>query len=532
MDVAKLVSTHSSHNLTRQRHDMEKLKSIIHPSGDKSSKKQDVFRHWMIAFMVCNFNVDIGPEVELIYPPNVEFSKEDLMAMCFNSFPERQDSEVIEDAYFTYTVRNTSHNIRLESPNSPHGSSTELYGSCVFRQQYDQMTKRSFNQKSLVIISNQPFSAFFLALLQKMAAAGNILEPSMLEAVHHQVSSWPAPSGGRHELPFMGSLILLEIPPHSGFPLQGLQTHTSKRESSDVAIYAYQPSGSWNKLLCLLPRIVDLYVIYEHLLLGESVVILAKNPQLCSECISACIDLIKPVPYAGVVRPYMIMQSDFDPLGLDTAVTSHFIIGLTNPFLLKRVTSAFTDNKRAAPLVIFLHGSEDRVPIKKSYSQRQRKQTAIDFPGAMSVEQESKKYLKSDHALTKSLDQMLVNGLAASSSEDANTLIRRHFAELTAQFLAPLNRYLATRMASTPFTPGGKNLAYANFSTRDFLQSLGKHGTSVKFRGQNPLQRHKARDAMYGAFCESPNFYSWLDMKTTLEKEASTGLLNEQRPIN
>jgi hypothetical protein len=39
------------------------------------------------------------------------------------------------------------------------------------------------------------------------------------------------------------------------------------------------------------------------------------------------------------------------------------------------------------------------------------------------------------------------------------------------------------------------------------------------------MQRHKARDGLYAAFCGSENFYSWLDMKISLENEASAGLL-------
>ncbi|KAF2102087.1 DUF1630-domain-containing protein [Rhizodiscina lignyota] len=508
---------------------MEKLKHIIHPGRPKAVKKDTSFRHWIIAFVVCNFNVDIGPEVELVYPPDVEFSHSDLMAICFNSFPERHDSEITEDAFFKFTVRNNSPDISLGSPYAPHGSPTEFFGHCVFRQEYDRMTKRSFNQKALTLISNQPFSAFFLKLLQKMTVTGNILDPSMLEAVHDQIAAWQPPSGGRHELPFMGSLMVLEIPPHPAFPLQGLEGPPSDGELSRMSLYAYQPIGSWNRLLCLLPSIVDLYVIYEKLLLCESVIVIAKNPQICSECVSACVDLVRPVPYAGLVRPYLIMQSDFSSLGLDQTVASHFCIGITNPFLLQRITSAAETSKRPAPHVLYLHENDDRIPIKKSSSQRQKRQTAMDFPGAMTIDKEnsSKKYLKSDHGLTKTLDQILTDRYQQIGSEDANTLVRRHFAELTAQFLAPLNRYLATNMATNPFSPGGKNLSYANFSTADFLQSLAKHGTSVKFRGQNPLQRHKARDGMYEAFCNSPNFYSWLDMKLSLEKEASVGLLNQ-----
>lgn len=507
---------------------MEKLKNTLH-IGAGDSKREDGFRRWMTAFVVCNFNVDVGPEVELVYPPNVEFGQSDLTAICFNSFPERHDSDVIEDMYFTYTIRNSSRTLETHSLDGPRGTACELYGHCVFRQQHDQMTKRSFNQRSLSVISERPYPAFFLQLLRQMASAGDILEPSMLEAVHHQVSRWPAPSTGGHELPFMGSLLSLDISPHAGFPLQGLQAFGANGQLLDCSIFAGQPSGNWNTMLPLLPAIVVLYGIYERLLLGDSVVVLAKNPQLASQCVSACIDLVKPVPYAGLVRPYMVMQSDFSLLGLDNPASSHFIVGITNPFLLKRITSSFADKKRDPPFVVFLHESDNRVPIKKSNSQRQRRQTAIDFPGATGVDQNSKKYLKSDHAFTKTLDDFLTTNSAPNQAVNASNLVRRHFAELTAQFLAPLNRYLATKMASTPFTPGGKNLAYANFSTKDFLQSLTKYGTGVKFRGQNPLQRHKARDAMYEAFCRSPNFYSWLDMKTTLEREASIGLLNESR---
>lgn len=306
-------------------------------------------------------------------------------------------------------------------------------------------------------------------------------------------------------------------------------------ELSQMSLYAYQPTGSWSKLLALLPTIVELYVIYEKLILCEPVVILAKNPQLCSEFVSACVDLVRPVPYAGIVRPYLIMQSDFSSVELEQGTVSHFCIGITNPFLLQRIMAAAEENKRPLPHVIYLHESEKRVPIKKSGSQRHQRQAQMDFPGTMSLDTErgGKKYLKSDHTLTKTLDSILTDktspAIMFGMNEDADTLIRRHFAELTAQFLAPLNRYLASRMASSVFSPGGQNLSYANFSTPDFLSSLAKYGTSVKFRGQAPLQRHRARDSMYDAFCKSPNFYGWLEMKIGLEKEASAGLLAQPR---
>ena len=75
-------------------------------------------------------------------------------------------------------------------------------------------------------------------------------------------------------------------------------------------------------------------------------------------------------------------------------------------------------------------------------------------------------------------------------------------------------------MSSQVLSPGG-SLQYAHFSEADFLQSLSKHGCSVQFKGQTSIHRHRAQDAFYKAFCRSQNFYSWLNMKLTLEKEAS-----------
>lgn len=130
----------------------------------------------------------------------------------------------------------------------------------------------------------------------------------------------------------------------------------------------------------------------------------------------------------------------------------------------------------------------------------------------------SKRFLKSDHAIVSQIESLLKSG---DQTHEIGPLIRRHFAELTAQFLAPVNRYLTTTHVVSP----GGNQRYASFSVVDFIRNLGKHGTSVKVRGQGPIQRHRARDAFYEAFCTSLNFHSWLEMKIALEAEASAGLL-------
>ena len=127
------------------------------------------------------------------------------------SFPERQDTETTEDLVFNFTIANNSPEISLSSPSAPHGSPTQFYGCCVFRQELDHSEKRSFNQRSLVLISNHEFPAFFAHLLKQMTATGAISDPSALEAAYSQMRNWPSPRLGRHELPFLGSMITLEM---------------------------------------------------------------------------------------------------------------------------------------------------------------------------------------------------------------------------------------------------------------------------------------------------------------------------------
>lgn len=260
--------------------------------------------------------------------------------------------------------------------------------------------------------------------------------------------------------------------------------------------------------------------------LCDSVIVLAKTPQLCSQTVSAAIDFIRPVPYGGVCRPYLTMQSEFFLGSQDAGLPRHFVVGITNPFILKRIVSAVDASGNPIPHVAYLKNSESVPPLKTSKSQRRRSiPSDLDIPAGVVQKAAAKRYLKSDHPFLDNLEHLLKDN--GSATKEIGPLVRRHFAELSAQLLAPLNRYLTQHMSNNVFSPGG-NLQYANFSTVDFLQSLSKYGTSVKFKGQNPLQKRKARDAFYGAFCESPNFYSWLDMKLTLEKEAAAGLLADR----
>lgn len=354
-----------------------------------------------------------------------------------------------------------------------------------------------------------------------MTESGVISDPTTLEGAHAQMNNWEPPSVGRHQLPFLGRVLTLDIAPHPSFPLQGLGGSTPLIADLDPSIYAYEPVGSWDTIMTYMPCITDLYVLYEKLVLCESVIVVAKSPQLASESVSSLLDIIKPVPYAGVVKPYMTMQADFRSIGIDGGTPRPFIIGITNPFLLKRIVAAAEKTQGMRPHILYLQNFDGPVPTRRHHSlhHKSSRNVLLDLPGGgIEVHTPSKRFLKSDSSTINQIESTL---RLDSQTSSLGPLIRRHFAELTAQFIAPINRYLAT---SNVVSPGGHQ-RYASFSIPEFLASVARHGTSVKLRGQSPLQRHRARDALYAAFCASENFYSWLDMKISLENEASAGLL-------
>ena len=100
--------------------------------------------------------------------------------------------------------------------------------------------------------------------------------------------------------------------------------------------------------------------------------------------------------------------------------------------------------------------------------------------------------------------------------------VRRHFALLAALFLAPLNRYLTTLNF---FNTDRSALDLPNFSEEDFLASLSKYGCSVRFRGGTKYSRDRSTATFYRKFIRSPNFYTWLQMKTRLQAVGPTGLI-------
>ncbi|KAF3906552.1 hypothetical protein ABW20_dc0107784 [Dactylellina cionopaga] len=430
----------------------------------------DKLREWMIAFIVCDFNVDLGPEIEWIYP-YAPFSPADLTTICFNSFPDRNNpDDLTTDTSFHFRFRHTSTDIQV--PSSDLVSRPEFwFGYCLFRQQRDETVKRKYGQKSFVVVSQHDFTTLFrdqmlaktLPLLDFGASA------ALMESACAQIVNWPSPRPGQMELPFFGSIFNLHIPLHASYPLQGLVRKESVRQNHPIDIFALDPVGSWKQIIDYLPNAVDLYIIFERVLLCEPIVGLALDPRICSEFVSLAFDLIRPIPFAGDYRPYITMHSDIFSQSHGGPTTNHYLIGVTNPFILKRLQTSptkkpllYSYTAKETPYVVHLTESSHKNGHRKSRSPG-REDSAFDI-----TNQEPKGYMSRDWEFLKELDEACRTD---SSATDISRLVRRHFAFLTARFLAPLDRYFAQLI-----TPGSAvdPFEYGCFSETEFLQSLIK----------------------------------------------------------
>jgi hypothetical protein len=73
------------------------------------------------------------------------------------------------------------------------------------------MSKRKYEQKSLIIISHHDFPSFFLRLVRDITADDVISNPDALRAACSQIAQWPAPALGKQVLPFQASLLELQM---------------------------------------------------------------------------------------------------------------------------------------------------------------------------------------------------------------------------------------------------------------------------------------------------------------------------------
>ncbi|KAJ9051807.1 hypothetical protein DSO57_1001055 [Entomophthora muscae] len=342
---------------------------------------------------------------------------------------------------YSFRIRKTS----LSTPpsNTTAGSDliapdTDFYtGYVYFRQRRDARVHRGYYQKSLVLLTSLPSACTVGLFTHLITVAGTRYHdygagaagPTrvFLEAALQDLGRWPSPCyGATLEVPLAGQVLQIELPDHPHPGLQLLETsRISPLPTNETHLLASVPDGSSPGLLLhWWDRLTDIWTLWELVLLGEPLVVMAPDPATCSHVVTELVDLIKPIPYCGDYRPYLtIMDADHKSFINKRVVPCSTILGVTNP-VFQEALAHWPHWIHLGPRV------KPSGPTKGRSSQKR---------GVVTTH---KSLITKDRNLIHHLTAAMLRG--DRSATVLNNRLRRYFGELTERFLAPLNRYVAT----------------------------------------------------------------------------------------
>ncbi|KAF9433461.1 Protein dennd6a, partial [Entomortierella beljakovae] len=448
--------------------------------------------------------------IESVYPPS-EFTPEESKNICFSSFPDSNTFDV-GDTVFNFRIRSATAGRAATGPTTDAGF---LYGYVFFRQKQDPSIRRGYFQKSVVLLSQHPFIGLFSKLVSVLGPAYFEVGKPMLEAAFHNMATWrPPTTEGLMELPFMGTLLQVQLAkPHQPQLL----------ETSPFDIATYQPDihilssvpmngGLYKHFQDLVP---DLWLCWELMTLAEPIMLVGTSPEVCSESVASLVDLINPIPYCGDYRPYFTIQdTDFKSFCNKSSPPSSIILGVTNPFFAKTLEHW--------PHVIKIGKPINRRPNNKILNdgsvgktmgspRNGSKPTSLDF--VQGVVSKRKGAIAKDTNLLCMLAEATAN--RSSPGYLLDNILRKHFATLTEKFLVPLNRYFATLVPNDISLSSTSQYPHiAPFKQQVFLKYLAKNPPAISFKTSTFQSNSEACQSFYKDFLKCGNFATWLRLRT------------------
>uniref|UniRef100_A0A3B4AS21 UDENN domain-containing protein n=1 Tax=Periophthalmus magnuspinnatus TaxID=409849 RepID=A0A3B4AS21_9GOBI len=392
----------------------------------------DRFSAWLHCICVVGFDLELGQAVEVIYPHHSKLSEKEKTSICYLSFPD-SNSGCLGDTQFCFRFRQGSNrksslgcfleNADRDAPPCLKREQGHYYGYVYFRQVRDKSLKRGYFQKSLVLISKLPYVTFFHSLLKILAPEYFEKQEPCLEAACNDIDRWPTPHPGRVlTLPIMGVVIkVLTFP----WPVP-----------SDSSVSIVLPTIHEVDLFrCFYPVFFHIQMLWELVLLGEALVVMAPSPAESSNTVLALVSCISPLRYCSDFRPYFtIHDSEFKEYTTRTQAPPSVILGVTNPFFAKTL--------QHWPHIIRIGDMKQAGEMAKQMKVKKLKnlKTLDSKPGVYTA---YKAYLNKDEEIIKQL-QKGVNQKRPSAAQ--NAILRRYFLELTQSFIIPLERYVASLM--------------------------------------------------------------------------------------
>lgn len=444
----------------------------------------------------------------------------------------------------------------------PNGDGTNysyMYGYVFNRQRHDERLKRGGEQKSVVILSQNPFSSVFRPLLQIMGPLYFDVGKTALEHIAAFVSLWPSPAPGRlMELPIGNAALKVNLPPAHCLPLEGVAFEESASSmapllptNQSVPQGLFHDSDVFGVFRGIL---LQLWVLWELLLIGEPILIIAPTPPQCCEAVAGLVSLVAPLLCSVDFRPFFtIHDPEFAHLNSvqEGDTFPPMVLGVTNLFFLKALRNiphivsvgSPAPNSNRLP---FASRSTGRVPGRPDgFGLQQlslKKFSPSSLLNAVKLRREGPLCLMTEHkeavwstysAITKPdtsiLNRLIDAGLSPRVEESMsvvnNEILRRHFLELTTNFLAPFGPYFKATTPSEGTSPFVDPPPLPPFSTDEFLGNLSARGP-----GKFLMKRMKSNWLdLYRRFLRGPNFLPWFQRRRAVAEQEQQRLWRQAR---
>uniref|UniRef100_U3K9Y1 DENN domain containing 6B n=1 Tax=Ficedula albicollis TaxID=59894 RepID=U3K9Y1_FICAL len=178
---------------------------------------------------------------------------------------------------------------------------------------------------------------------------------------------------------------------------------------------------------CFQPVLIHIQMLWELMLLGEPMVVMAPSPSVSSEMVLALTSCLAPLRYCCDFRPYFtIHDSEFKEYTTRTQAPPNIVVGVTNPFFIKTLQH-WPHILRVGELRM-----AGDLPKQVKVKKLAKLKTLDTKPG---IYTSYKTFLHKDKTLIK----RLLKGIQRKRpSEVQSALLRRHLLELTQSFIIPL----------------------------------------------------------------------------------------------
>ncbi|KAI0072956.1 DUF1630-domain-containing protein [Panus rudis PR-1116 ss-1] len=436
-----------------------------------SREKITKLRRWIHALVVVDFDLEYGPKITKVYP-HLALGPSESENIAFSSFPDApQTAEGSHIHSFRLRLSGPSEDILPRSEDDrPSTHDGYMYGFSYFTQRRDSTSKRGYQQRSLVVLTQHAYPALFYTILTHLGNEFLLHGGPMLEAACHNIAHWSDPEPGSVlELGFLGSVFTTQLPSSVDTP-QSQNTVISIREyDADNQIFASLPPPHppiLNSLEACLPH---LWSIWECLVLCEPILIYGPSAAMTSQVVWWLRDILRPIPLTGDFRPFFTIHDvDYGVIVNPRPPQSGVLLGVTNPLIEKAC--------KHWPHVISLGSS--RLSSPKTARTPRTPWSAVDTwvnfnagpaPGWKS--KTHKRYISRDRALLKKCEEAINQG---GEQIEASMALRQHFSQRTTAFLVPLQRYLNT-LIPTP----AESATAAHFPSLPSAMSMPSSVTSI-----------------------------------------------------